>query len=171
MMFIKITFFFLYLQIFQPMRWLRICAYIGAVFTSLFYLAMTVVLFISSTPRPGETWFSHLAHQNHLTSDTAAPQAVGDPAVPQVAGDIGITQAVVGLAIDIYILVLPIIAVSRLQMPTRRRIGVMLIFLTGLLFVRFRHLSKIDPTKRSAGLVYLHCSAYTTERFSFILTM
>lgn len=133
MMFIKITFFFLYLQIFQPMRWLRICAYIGAVFTSLFYLAMTVVLFISSTPRPGETWFSHLAHQNHLTSDTAAPQAVGDPAVPQVAGDIGITQAVVGLAIDIYILVLPIIAVSRLQMPTRRRIGVMLIFLTGLL--------------------------------------
>lgn len=128
MMFIKITFFFLYLQIFQPLRWMRICAYVGAVLTSSFYLAMTVAQFVSSTPRRGETWLSHLAHENSVSRDTAVPQSV------------------VGLAIDIYILILPIIAVSRLQLPTRQKLGVMLIFMTGLLYVRFRHLFEINST-------------------------
>ena len=127
-MFIKITFFFLYLQIFQPLRWMRICAYVGAVLTSSFYLAMTVAQFVSSTPRRGETWLSHLAHENSVSRDTAVPQSV------------------VGLAIDIYILILPIIAVSRLQLPTRQKLGVMLIFMTGLLYVRFRHLFEINST-------------------------
>lgn len=40
-----------------------------------------------------------------------------------------------GVAIDIYILVLPIVAVNKLQMPTRRKVGIMLIFMTGLLYV------------------------------------
>lgn len=37
------------------------------------------------------------------------------------------------LASDIYIICLPITAVSRLQLATRKRVGIMLIFLTGLL--------------------------------------
>lgn len=115
MMFIKVTFFFLYLQNFQPKRWLRISAFVGAVFTLWFYLAMTIALFISSSPRHGETWLSHMAQPDQLSLDVAVPQAV------------------VGLAIDIYILVLPIIAVSQLNLPKRQKIGVILIFMTGLL--------------------------------------
>lgn len=42
----------------------------------------------------------------------------------------------VGLVMDIYILILPIVAVSTLQMPPRRKVGIILIFTTGLLQVR-----------------------------------
>lgn len=38
-----------------------------------------------------------------------------------------------GVVIDLFILVLPIIAVLQLQLPTRRKIGVIVIFMTGLL--------------------------------------
>ena len=116
MMFTKITFFFLYLQIFQPMRWLRICVYIGAIFTTVFYTTMMVVQFAFATPRPGETWLYHQVTENEVHSL-----------------EMSVPQSAVGLAIDIYILVLPIIAVAQLQLPTRRKIGVSLIFMTGLL--------------------------------------
>lgn len=127
MLFIKVSFFILYLQLFHPMRWLRICAYIGAVFTALFYIAMTVALFISSTPRHGETWQEHAPQEQLLIK-------------PLVA------QSAVGLAIDLSILLLPTIAVSRLHLPPRQKIGVMLIFMTGLMYAKFRRLFNIDLT-------------------------
>lgn len=48
-----------------------------------------------------------------------------------------IVNEVVGatnLASDIYIICLPITAILRLQLPKRKRVGIMLIFLTGLLY-------------------------------------
>ena len=98
------------------MRWLRICAYIGLVVTTAFYFGMTVAQFTFGTPRPGETWYSHQQTQNETNSLKMS--------VPQSA---------VGLAIDLYILILPMMAVSKLQLPLRRKIGVALIFMTGLL--------------------------------------
>lgn len=117
MLFIKVTFFLLYLQLFGPMRWLRICAYIGAVFTVIFYFGMAVTQLIFSTPRHGETLLSHQnTHNEYLAIAMSVPQSA------------------VGLAIDLYILILPIIAVSQLQLPIRKKVGVMLIFMTGLLY-------------------------------------
>lgn len=43
----------------------------------------------------------------------------------------------VGLVIDVFLLVLPAVAVSSLQMNTTRKIGIMLIFGTGLMSVVF----------------------------------
>lgn len=117
MLFVKVTFFLLYLQLFRPMRWLKTCAYIGAVFTVMFYLGMTVAQLTFSTPRHGETWLSHqVTHNENLALAMSVPQSV------------------VGLAIDLYILILPIIAVSQLQLAPRKKVGVMLIFMTGLLY-------------------------------------
>ena len=112
---LKVSFFILYLQLFAPMRWFRICNWIGIVLTILFYTSMCISQIIFSTPTANETWFSHQVTegQKHLS--------------------ISVPITAVGFGIDISILVLPIFAVSKLQMRTKRKIGVMLIFMTGLL--------------------------------------
>lgn len=116
MLFLKTTFFILYLQLFNPMRWLRLSAYIGITFTVMFYAGMTIALFIFTTPRQDETWLSHqFTHSEQLALAMSIPHSC------------------VGLAVDVYILVLPIIAVSKLQMPARRKVGIILLFATGLM--------------------------------------
>lgn len=45
---------------------------------------------------------------------------------------------------DIYLLCLPIAAVSRLQLPTRKKVGIISVFLTGLLWV---------PTRSQGGQI------------------
>ena len=106
----------MYLQIFRPMRWLRICAYIGALVTTAFYGAMVVALLVLATPGRGETWTSHFLK----------PKMGRTKLLP-------VPTSSVGLLIDLAILVLPIAAVMQLQLPKRRKIGVTLIFMTGSL--------------------------------------
>ena len=106
----------MYLYIFGPLRWLRICAYIGAAFTTAFYAGMIVASFVIATPRPGETWLEHFfSKMEKKSSDLPTPTSS------------------FGLVTDLVILALPIIAVMQLQLPTRRKIGAILIFMTGAL--------------------------------------
>jgi hypothetical protein len=115
--FLKFTFFILYLQLFRPMRWLRISIYIGAIFDVLTYGCFTILLFVAATPSNGQTWTAHLVSPEGRT-------------LPGIAS---VTSACLGLVIDIYLLILPLIAISQLQMPTKRKIAVGLTFLTGIL--------------------------------------
>lgn len=117
MLFIKLTFFLLYIQIFQPMRWLRISSYVSATALCAFYGACTVAQLVFATPRSSETWSSHLVSLENAKGNVLSVPLSG-----------------VGLFFDIVILVLPVAGVMRLQLPTRRKIGVLLIFLTGLLY-------------------------------------
>ncbi|KAI4178328.1 MAG: hypothetical protein LQ346_007490 [Caloplaca aetnensis] len=112
---IRVTFFIAYLNIFGTLRWLRISAYIGGTFTALYHIAISVLVFVLTTPAQGHTWFSAIT--------TTEFQRFLNTLVP---------GHVVRFAIDMYILVLPLIAVSQIQLPTKKRIGVYLIFLTGL---------------------------------------
>ena len=112
----KLTFFLLYLQLFRPMRWLRISIYIGAVMLTLSYTAFTLMAFILATRRPGETWEqTFTSGHNRLQEEIAIPVGL------------------VGLLTDIYLLILPSLAVSKLKLPTARKIGLMLIFGTGFM--------------------------------------
>ena len=115
-LFLKNTFFIMYLHIFGPLRWLRLCAYIGIAFTSAFYIAVTVAMFIFATPRSGETWPEHLLSKE-VGKTILLPVPISS----------------FGVVTDLAILALPIIAVMQLQLPTRRKIGVSLIFMTGAL--------------------------------------
>ena len=45
----------------------------------------------------------------------------------------GVATACFGIISDFYLLLLPIFGVWQLQMPTRRKIGVIVVFATGLL--------------------------------------
>jgi hypothetical protein len=49
------------------------------------------------------------------------------------------------MVIDIFLLILPSVAVSNLQMDTMRKIGLMVVFGTGIMFVPFlRRLSSAE---------------------------
>ncbi|MCJ1392999.1 hypothetical protein MMC18_005871 [Xylographa bjoerkii] len=116
LLFTKATFFFMYLSIFGPMQWMRTSAWLGLLVNTGFYLAVLIANMIFSTPRPGQSW-QQAAVSEQGTLALSIPQAVG------------------GLIIDLYILALPIIAVSKLQLPPRRKFGVILIFMSGALAV------------------------------------
>ena len=113
-MFAKLSFFLLYLQIFRPMRWLRYSSYAGATFTVIFYIAMIVFNLVVSAPAPGESWQQVTKRPTYGLT---------------ISATVGI--ACVGLALDVTILLLPIAGVAQLQMSRKRRIGVVSVFLTG----------------------------------------
>ena len=115
-LFIKITFFLLFLQVFKPFRWVRISWYVRIAVTSALYGALTVVQFILLTPRPGETWLSHAF----------------DPQLWK-ASIVSVPMSAVGLGLDIFIFLLPTLAVLRLQISSKRKAGVIIIFGTGFL--------------------------------------
>ena len=112
----KLTFFLLYYQLFRPLRWLRIAVYVGATLTTAFYIAVFVMRLVIGTPKPGQTWFSNLFGPGQTQEVRLA--------VPTVA---------VGLGIDCFLLVLPLRAVASLQLPHGRKVGVFVVFTTGLL--------------------------------------
>ena len=115
-LFLKNTFFIMYLYIFGPLRWLRICAYTGAAITTAFYISVSVASFIIITPRHGETWVEHLLSKEE-TRSKILPVPISS----------------FGVVIDLVILILPIIAVAQLQLPTRRKIALIAVFMTGSL--------------------------------------
>ncbi|KAF7889783.1 uncharacterized protein EAF02_002198 [Botrytis sinoallii] len=97
--------FLAYLEMFVGCKWMKICVYIGTKISSLFCLATTVVQFYLATPFNGETWNSHIVSTRTLKGITfSAPTAA------------------VGLAIDVYLFILPFIAIIRLHLPMRKRI-------------------------------------------------
>lgn len=114
-LFIKLTFFLLYFQVFRPLRWLRISVYIGATLTCAFYGATSITQIIFSTPKRGQTWLEHdFSREAYKTNILSVPLAA------------------VGLGIDLVLLVIPIAAVVGLQLPTKRKIGVIFIFMIGI---------------------------------------
>lgn len=106
MAFLKASFFLLYLQLFSALRWARICSRIGLCAVFIIHTGFGAYSFAVASPY---TW-------------KWAPRS----------GPIGVPVAVTGAIVDWYILTIPVIAISRLEAISRRRkIGAMLIFLTG----------------------------------------
>ena len=99
------------------MKWLRYSSYAGVTFTALFYAAIDVWVLSVTSPAPGETW-QKAAQENQRM----LPEAVW--------------IACVGLVLDIYILLLPIAGMKQLQMSRKRKLGIIAVFSTGLLYVR-----------------------------------
>ena len=85
-------------------------------FLSLFYCGTFVAYAVLSIPKPGQSQLAAI-----LSVDTAKD-------IP-----LGTTQGAVGVATDFFIFCLPIPVVWKLQLPLRKKIGVLAIFMTGLL--------------------------------------
>ncbi|KAA8566346.1 hypothetical protein EYC84_008929 [Monilinia fructicola] len=115
-LFLKTSFFILYLQVFSQLQWLRICAWFGLATTALTYTVLTIIVFVFSTPRHGESWLTHQTSEaeKHITQ-------------------LSVPQSAIGLILDLYILVLPMAGVSSLRMSPRRKFGVMSMFFSGVM--------------------------------------
>ena len=75
-------------------------------------------MFYWATPRRHESWTEEFISDRNARQKTLA-----------------VPISSVGLAIDVFLFILPSIAVSNLQMHTMRKLGLMLIFGTGLMYV------------------------------------
>ena len=114
-MFIKLTLFLIYWQIFWVLKWIRIAIYIGAGFTVLFYTTTSITLFILATPWPGETWFEHSMSAIMWKADTLL-----------------VVLTIGGVLINITLLALPIRAILKLQMPVARKVRIGILLLIGM---------------------------------------
>ena len=115
-MFVKLTFFILYWKIFKTVRWLRIAIVVGGTVVTAVYLVSTLASLIASTRRPGTTWVESLINCLFCKK-------------------IGVPLVAFSLVSDVYILILPIFGVARLQLRARQKFGVIMVFMSGLGYV------------------------------------
>ncbi|KAL8712350.1 MAG: hypothetical protein Q9220_003501 [cf. Caloplaca sp. 1 TL-2023] len=113
---IKLSLFLLYLQIFNPLRYLRYLVWIGVTVTILFYLPASIAKVVLCAPRRNETY-----------AQAYATARCGD------SKTINVCIGVFNIISDLYLLVLPIPATLALQLPRRKRIGALVVFMTGLM--------------------------------------
>ena len=150
MIFTKMTFFLMYLQMFWPFKWLRVGIYLGATVTTTFYLVVEIFWLYYTIPRKGQSFLSVAA----------------SPAAKSKELLLSVPVAAVGLGIDVYLLILPITAAMQLQLPTRRKVGVVLIFLTGIAYGKTTSLSTVMSLTTLIELACPRHSVSTTEPFS-----
>ena len=106
----------MYWQLFGPLQWMRICIWIGGTTLTAFYTAATIVYWYFTIQRPGKTFLEQIL----------SPEG-------RKANEFAIPFYAIGLGYDVIILLLPITAVLRLQLPRHKKIGVALIFTSGIL--------------------------------------
>jgi hypothetical protein len=114
--FLKTAIWLLYLQIFSAHRTIRIIVYVGIVVTALTYWVSVPLEFAYGCPRPGSTWTDLLTNgmPGHIIY------------YPPVQGSLAVI-------IDIWIFVLPLPILWKLNMSRRRRIALCAVFFTALL--------------------------------------
>ena len=95
---------------------MRLSVYVGSTVIVAFYGASTVAMLVFGIPRPGETWFTHVISKTFARSNILA-----------------MPLTCVGLVIDVVLLLLPIVAISSLQLSKKKKIGAIVVFATGLL--------------------------------------
>ena len=118
-LFMKLSFLIYFLQIFGPKPFLRWNILVGIFITAAFYVALTITLFVLSTPGRGVTFAEQFTS---FLSQKTSPVLT----TTFVMGYFNIFS-------DLYILILPISGVMGLNLPPRRKFGVSLMFMTGLL--------------------------------------
>ena len=107
----------LYYRIFAIDRWTKIAIYFGSIVIGLFYLACILVVAALCIPRPGERWIS-------VKYATRCERI----------GILGPILGIFGLVSDLYIYILPLPILFRLQMSLKKKLAIVPVFLTGLMY-------------------------------------
>jgi hypothetical protein len=119
--FAKTSFFLMYLQLFKPLKWVQWSCYLGLFLNWGFYCGVIAATLYFTARHSGETWVVASMHPR-------ARRAL-DMTLPIASGS---------LFLDIYILIIPIVATSGLQLTTTRRWPVIVVFGTGIMLVNFQ---------------------------------
>jgi flavin-dependent dehydrogenase len=117
MLFAKASVFFLFRQIFTVERRRRIAIWAGLVATFLQSAATVAFQSYTLTPDPGKTW------------DDAALNSKAE----RMGGSWWIANAALYIALDLYVLLLPLPIIVRLNWSTKKRLKALAVFSTGLL--------------------------------------
>ena len=117
--FSKEAIFLLYLEIFQVKKAMRVAIFTGMLFTGVVYWTGLIIESIFCAPHVGESW-DPLAGRGTRCSKSE---------------NWGVAQGACAIVIDVLIFVLPIPVVSRLQLGTRRKVQILAVFMTALMFV------------------------------------
>ena len=114
--FTKLSLFLLYMRIFSCDRKMKYIIYFGVAANLVFTIIITAMQAVFTIPWRGETWLDpkHLARVEH-SSVLAVPVGI------------------FGVISDIYLLILPIPTTLKLNLPLRKRLGVIAIFMIGFL--------------------------------------
>ncbi|CAD6593060.1 MAG: hypothetical protein ASARMPRED_006953, partial [Alectoria sarmentosa] len=112
--FIKLSYFILYLHIFKPLPRMRIAIWIGGAISTIFYALIFALDMYFATPRRGETYITHYLNP-----------------VDKGGTHLSVPFAAIGLVFDLYIITLPIYGVCQLQLSSRQKFSISLVFLTG----------------------------------------
>ena len=84
--------------------------------TCAFYGAISTAQVVMLVPRHGESW-----HEHSISAESHRAQVLS------------LYLAAVGLGIDVALLVMPIAAVAGIQISAKRKTGVIIIFMFGIL--------------------------------------
>lgn len=107
----------LILRLFGPIRWARWLIWGGIAITTIVYTALSIFILSNCVPKKGQIW----SYTTYYGTCTMAQERNS------------MVNGVFGLILDLYILVIPLRLVSNLSLPLKRKLGVMGVFLTGLL--------------------------------------
>lgn len=113
--FAKAAMFMLYLRVFAITRHTRLLVYLPLLVLFLVYASMIPVATVYCTPRAGEHWDLLLLEKCHETATVA------------------VVQGVFGLVSDIYIFAFPIPMIIKLHLPFKKKLGLLLVFMAGIL--------------------------------------
>ena len=113
---VKVSLFLLILEIFGPLKWLRIAVWLGLVTTGLFYYSYMIILLVVCAPKE----MTQLAYLEIL----GTPQCLNNPRFILPVGIMNVFS-------DVYLMLIPLPAIWGLQIPLMKKIGISTIFLTG----------------------------------------
>ena len=114
--FTKLSLFMLYMRIFSFDRKMRYMIYFGIAANLVFTIIITAMQAAYTIPWRGETWLDprHLTRVEHSTV-------------------LAVPVGIFGVISDIYILILPIPTILKLNLPLQKKMGVIAIFMIGFL--------------------------------------
>ncbi|KAG6365791.1 hypothetical protein INS49_007402 [Diaporthe citri] len=123
-MFTKCTLLAFYLRVFQPNRTARIMAWAGIVIIVLFYVVSIIYLLVQCVPVDQELpGLDPTEWEERARNNRCGRRSI----------DVSAAQGLVGAVTDLYVLAIPISSVLALRLQKKRKLGVLGIFLTGLL--------------------------------------
>lgn len=121
--FVKTTLLVFYLRIFRPSYTANVLAWGGIVVIVLFYLISIIVLLVNCIPVDQQV--TGIDPTNWADKKN---NRCGHPNI-----DLSAAQGIFSAVSDLYVLAVPINSVLALQLKTKRKLGVLAVFLTGLL--------------------------------------
>ena len=116
MFFTKVSLLLLYLRLFSPNRIIRYAIYFGVMANLVFYATTTIASGALCLPRHGEAWLD-----SARTARCKRALAMYYP------------HGIFAVVSDFYIFIIPIPIVIKLNLPLRKKVGILAVFATGFL--------------------------------------